>query len=66
MYPLRVMHNGHSVRISIPRDVQRHMHVRRGDIVVMELREGGKVELYKMDVTSVRRARVHDDPSGSD
>lgn len=66
VYPLRVMHNGHSVRISIPRDAQRHLGVRRGDIVMMELREAGQVVIYKLDPGKLRSARVHDDPSRSD
>ncbi len=62
VYVLRAMKNGHSLRLSVPRDVQRHLGLRRGDIVVMELREGGRVEFYKVDPQKVRAARVFDDP----
>jgi bifunctional DNA-binding transcriptional regulator/antitoxin component of YhaV-PrlF toxin-antitoxin module len=60
------MQNGHSLRMSIPRDVQRHLGIRRGDILAMELRGGGRVEFYKVDPDKIRSARVDDDSTGSD
>lgn len=58
VYVLKVMKSGHSLRISVPRLVQRHLKLGVGDLVAVELRDGGSFVAYKLDMEQVRRARA--------
>lgn len=66
VYVCKLMKSGHAMRVSLPRDVQRHLGVRLGDILALELDQNGCVRAYRLDVEKVRRARGTDDPARSD
>jgi antitoxin component of MazEF toxin-antitoxin module len=65
VYVVKVMKSGHSLRISVPRLVQRHLGLAMGDLLAIELGEGGSFVAYKLDPEKVRRARASGNPAGA-
>jgi hypothetical protein len=66
MYIVRVMKSGHSVRVSLPRDVQRHLGLRVGDHLALELRQGPVCVVGKLDPARLRMLGGDAAPSRSD
>jgi bifunctional DNA-binding transcriptional regulator/antitoxin component of YhaV-PrlF toxin-antitoxin module len=66
MYVVRVMKSGHTIRISIPRDVQRHLEIGVGDNLVIELEVNGTVVVSRLDAALFKRGHVADHPSRTD
>lgn len=66
VYVMKCMKTGHAIRISIPRDVQRHLSIRVGDILGMALTQNGEVRLWKISTEELLRARARDHPAGPD
>jgi hypothetical protein len=54
VYVVKTMRTGYSLRISLPRDVQRHLGVRKGDVVALELRAGGEVVMARLPLEEMR------------
>jgi bifunctional DNA-binding transcriptional regulator/antitoxin component of YhaV-PrlF toxin-antitoxin module len=52
------MKSGHNVRVSIPRDVQRHLGIRVGDHLVIGLQEGGLAIVHRLDPEQLRRGII--------
>lgn len=52
------MKSGHALRVSVPRDVQRHLGLRVADFLAVELRENGSFIAYKLDPEKLRDARA--------
>lgn len=57
MFVVKLMRSGYSLRVSIPREVQKHLAVRRGDLLAIELRGEGTVVAWKLNEETVSRAR---------
>jgi antitoxin component of MazEF toxin-antitoxin module len=66
VYVIKVMKSGHVLRVSIPRLVQRHLGLRAGDLLALELSENGELRGYKLDQAKVRGARATLNPAGPD
>lgn len=57
VYVVRAMRSGAAVRISIPRDVQRHLGLRVGENLVIDLEDGGAVRVWKLQTELLREGR---------
>ena len=66
VYIHKVMKSGHTLRVSLPRAVQRHLGLRAGDFIAMDLVEGGQMLVRKLDLTELRRGRIQARESGTD
>jgi hypothetical protein len=63
MYIVKCMKTGHSLRVSIPRNVQRHLRVRVGDYIRIDTLDGGGARMRKLDYEEIRRAAIPRDPA---
>jgi bifunctional DNA-binding transcriptional regulator/antitoxin component of YhaV-PrlF toxin-antitoxin module len=52
------MKSGYSVRISLPRDVQRHLGIRAGEFIRFDVVEGGRVMIRKLNLQEVQHAHT--------
>jgi bifunctional DNA-binding transcriptional regulator/antitoxin component of YhaV-PrlF toxin-antitoxin module len=58
VYVVKVMRSGVVLRISIPRELQRHATIRAGDMLCLEAQSDGSIKMWKLDPEALRSGKL--------